>query len=286
MKFRGHETYAIRRGWIPKGMRNVIAHPDVFITKDEDRKPTDVLGIGTNMVKAMRYWLKATGLTQESKSGKRVQTLTEFGKLVFEKDRYLEEIGTLWLIHYKLVCNKEEASTWYFFFNEFNMFEFTREDFIGSINAWTEKPIAARSLEDDFNCLVKTYSPERQRNSPEDNLGCPLSELNLINSIDKKLYTKRSPRPDEINYWIILAVIFDQAPPDRKEIRLMELLQNPGNIGRVFNLNSITMRDLLARAADKTGFIKLITTAGIDCIRLKEEVDFIECVKKYYETLV
>ena len=52
MKFRAHDTFFIRKGWLSKGMRNVIADKDVFITKDKDRNPLDVLGIGSNMVKA------------------------------------------------------------------------------------------------------------------------------------------------------------------------------------------------------------------------------------------
>lgn len=286
MKFRGHETYAIRGGWLSKGMRNVVAHPDVFVTKDKDRRPMDVLGVGANMVKALRYWLKATGLTEEPKSGKRVQTLTEFGKLVFENDRYIDEWGTLWFLHYKLSSNKDEATAWYYFFNEFNMFEFTRDDFVGSINAWTEKAIATRSLEDDFNCLIKTYLLERKKQSPENNLRCPLSELNLINRVDAKTFTRRLPGEKEINIWVLLAVLFDQLPPNKNEVTLAYLLRSPCNIGRTFCLDSITMRQILYQAQVRTGLIELITTEGIDCVRIKGEFSFLDGVKKYYETLI
>lgn len=64
MKFRAHDTFFIRKGWLSKGMRCVANKPDVFIAHDEN--PMDVLGIGANMVKAMRYWLQAVGLTKES----------------------------------------------------------------------------------------------------------------------------------------------------------------------------------------------------------------------------
>ena len=29
MKFRGHETFTIRKGWLNKGIKNVIAEPGV-----------------------------------------------------------------------------------------------------------------------------------------------------------------------------------------------------------------------------------------------------------------
>lgn len=63
MKFRAHDTFFIRKGWLSKGMRCVSNQPDVFISKDSN--PMDVLGIGANMVKALRYWLQTVGLTYE-----------------------------------------------------------------------------------------------------------------------------------------------------------------------------------------------------------------------------
>ena len=92
MKFRAHDTFFIRKGWLSKGMKYVQKKPDVFVAKDEN--PMDVLGIGANMVKALRYWLQAVGLTEEPSSGKRVQPFTSLGYSVFTNDRYIEELGT------------------------------------------------------------------------------------------------------------------------------------------------------------------------------------------------
>ena len=65
MKFRGHETFSIRKGWLNKGMREVAADPTVFSAKQHN--PMDVFGIGSNMVKSLRFWLSAVGLVQASK---------------------------------------------------------------------------------------------------------------------------------------------------------------------------------------------------------------------------
>lgn len=69
MKFRAHDTFFIRKGWLSKGMKAVQTKPDVFVAKDEN--PMDVLGIGSNMVKALRYWLVATNLTEEAIQNKK-----------------------------------------------------------------------------------------------------------------------------------------------------------------------------------------------------------------------
>ena len=51
MKFKAHETFFIRKGWLSKGMKNVIQKPDLFI--DKNINPMDVLGLGSNLKKAL-----------------------------------------------------------------------------------------------------------------------------------------------------------------------------------------------------------------------------------------
>lgn len=112
MRFRAHDTFFIRKGWLSKGMERIVAKPDLFVDKSEN--PMDILGIGTNMVKALRYWLQAVGLTEEPTTGRRVQNLTEFGQAVYENDRYIEELGTLYLLQYQLA--KENRCNFMVFF--------------------------------------------------------------------------------------------------------------------------------------------------------------------------
>lgn len=166
MKFRAHDTFFIRKGWLSKGMKAVHSKPDVFVAKDEN--PMDVLGIGSNMVKSLRYWLVATNLTEEALQNKhRVQKFTGFGDQVFENDRFMEEYGTLYLLHYMLSKNEEDATAWYFFFNEFNMSEFTREDFVAALQNYVSmrgETVAIRSISDDFACILNTYLPRYKTN--------------------------------------------------------------------------------------------------------------------------
>lgn len=289
MRFRAHDTFFIRKGWLSKGMKAVCAKNDVFVAKDDN--PMDVLGLGSNMVKALRYWLQVVGLTQEPKSGKRTQSLTELGNFVFEHDRYIEEPGTLFLLQYMLASNREDATAWYFFFNEFNMSEFTRDDFVESLQKYIKMTtdgteVAERSLSDDFACIISTYLPRYKINpgkvSPESNIDCPFGELGLIDILNKnqKSYKKTVPNVKAINPWVALAVIVDNAK-DKKEISLNELLLAPCNIGRVYNLDSISMLDLLYQI-EHLGEIKINRTAGLDVISILHDHDFAYCVEKYY----
>ena len=196
MKFRAHDTFFIRKGWLSKGMRCVASKPDVFIAHDEN--PMDVLGIGANMVKALRYWLQTVGLTEEPNKGKRTQSFTDLGKLIYKHDTYIEELGTLYLLQYYLASQKEEATAWYFFFNEFSMSEFSREDFVTALQKYikmedTETEYAIRSLNDDFQCIINTYLPRYKSNpdrvNPENNIDCPFGELGLVDIINKRKKT-------------------------------------------------------------------------------------------------
>lgn len=292
MKFRAHDTFFIRKGWLSKGMKYVHSKPDVFVAKDEN--PMDVLGIGANMVKALRYWLQAVGLTKEPISGKRVQTLTPLGQSVFTNDRYIEELGTLYLLHYRLSSNKTDATAWYYFFNEFTMSEFSRDDFVEFLQRRirmedSDATVAIRSLNDDFSCIINTYLPRYKtspnRVAPESNIDCPLGELGLIDilSKEKKTYRKAIPVASTISPWVALAIIVDQAG-ESKEISLNELLTAPRNIGKTLNLDAISMLDVLYQI-ERIGRIKINRTAGSDVIHILEGLSFQDCVDAYYQSI-
>lgn len=292
MKFRAHDTFFIRKGWLSKGMERIVEKPDLFVDKAEN--PMDILGIGSNMVKALRYWMQTVGLTQEPKSGRKIQSLTPLGQQIYDNDCYIEELGTLYLLQYKLASQKEEATAWYYFFNEFSMSEFTKEEFVQQLQNYIMMDedggsVAIRSLNDDFACIINTYLPRYKSNpgkvSPENNIDCPFGELGLVDIANKKqkTYKKSIPSAKSFNPWVVLAVIMDQAE-DRDEIALNELLTKPCNIGKVFNLDAITMLDIL-HEIESIGMLKIIRTAGLDVVHLNRKMTFDECVAKYYETI-
>ena len=60
--------------------------------------------------------MQAVGLAEELRENNvTVQRLTNFANIVWEYDKYLEEEGTIWLIHYNLATNNDLATTWYGF---------------------------------------------------------------------------------------------------------------------------------------------------------------------------
>lgn len=291
MRFRAHESFFIRKGWLYKGLKNVRRKPNVFTDKDEN--PMDILGIGANMVRSLRYWLQAVRLTDEPKAGTKNQTFTKLGQIIWDNDTYIEEMGSLWLLHYQLATNEEEATAWYYFFNEFKMSEFKKEDFVLSLSNHTkikyEAEIADSSYEGDFDCIINTYVSRLKSNPekvhPESNIDCPFGELGLVDIVNKKnkVYQKSKPSKDSLHPMIVLAVILDRAQ-GQGEVRISSLLNDPSNIGKVFNLDIIALTNHLYKI-QQMGYVKVVRTAGLDVIRINTTMDFFQCVKKYYEEI-
>ena len=292
MKFRGHETFFLRKGWLYKGMSNVVREPGVF--QGAAGNPMDVLGIGANMVKSLRYWLVATKLTSEPRAGRRNQELTELGHIIFENDPYMEEIGSIWLVHLMLASNEDDATSWYLFFNEFNKAEFDVEDFRSSVVKYIRMQKdgtfpSERAVEDDFNCIINTYVPrvklDPQKVHPESNIDCPLGELGLVDVINKKkgIFKKSVPKLGMLPELILLAAII-KANGDRTEIKISTLQNDKGQIGKLFNLDSITLQNALFKL-EKLGYIRVIRTAGLDIIQIITDMQFADCVRAYYNEL-
>ncbi|MDD4508636.1 MAG: DUF4007 family protein [Eubacteriaceae bacterium] len=297
MKIRGHESFFIRKGWLYKGLKYVQQQNDLFTNKNI--KGTDILGVGNNMVKSIRYWLKATRLTKEVKNEKHkyVQQLTDFGKLIWKYDKYMEEMGTLWLLHYQLAQNYDNATSWYYFFNEFEMIEFEKKDFISSIDKFIQmkekKNTSLKSLGSDFDVLINTYMPRAkihpEKMDPENNIDSVLGALNLVKIINRKekVYAKNAPQKDTLNPLIVLAIIadsYDKNVQKMPEIKIDKILNDKGNAGKIFNLDLIQLLNILYDL-QRMELLKVIRTAGLDIVRLSKNYQFSDIVEMYYKSL-
>lgn len=286
MKFKGHESFYIRRGWLYKGLKHVRKREDIFLAKDA----MEELGLGSNMVKSLRYWLQATGLTKEaSEGGRRIQRLTPLGEIIWQHDPYMEEMGTLWLLHLEMASNQELATSWYEFFNEFSMQEFKKEDFVRFIQNKAE--VAESSLGSDFDCLMSTYIPRsllKGKVDPESNMECPMGNLQLIGyaSIKEKIYRRQTINGNSMPECIFMAGLIKEAK-GRKEISLQEILSgrqdNPG-VGRICQLDLVAMLEVMYRL-EKRKALKVVRTAGLDVVRLSDSQEPLEWVSRYYHEL-
>lgn len=287
MRFRAHETFSIRKGWLYKGLKNIKEESSLFSNRDINA--SDILGIGTNMVRSLRYWLQAVNLTNEEKHKYTTQEPTALAEIIWENDRYIEELGTLCILHYCLATNIDKATSWYYFFNEFQMIEFSRDDFVNGLSNYAKInncEVAESSYEGDYHCIINTYLARTkiypEKFNPEDNLDCPFAELGLIEVSDKtkRIFRKVQPAKDVLHPLILLAIIINQSS-NQKEIKISSLLRAPGNIGRVFNLDIISLTNYLYLLQQR-GYIRVIRTAGLDVIEINTNMNYFDCINAYY----
>lgn len=187
-RFSGHETFPCRYSWLPKAYREIRKDRDVFA--DEENAMV-LLGLGKNMVRAMRFWVQAAGIaTAEKPSG---YVITDFGKQLLDPegglDPFLEHRQTLWLLHWKLSTQVEEPLfAWDFLLNKWPHPEMTRSEVLRQFSEEAQRlgrKLSAVTLEQHFDTFIHTYVPSRSLKGKiqEDNLDCPLVELEFIQRI-------------------------------------------------------------------------------------------------------
>lgn len=288
MKFRGYETFSLRKGWLHKGIAAIQTDSHVFYQKDST--PMDELGLGSNMVKSLRYWLFATQLIKEVyNNGRKEMMLSDIGQVIWDNDQFFQEDGTWQLIHYLLSSNQDLATSWFFVFNVFNVTEFTKDDFQEAIVNYIltfekEQLPSERSLSDDFDCVIHTYFNKKDDVDPESNFICPLTTLNLL-SVNDKTVNKLKIKSEMLNPYVAFAIIVNEAAKcETNEVRISDIEKAPCNIGKTFNMDSISISRLLDDLRNK-GLIRVTRTAGLDVVKIINNRNFMECIEDYYNSI-
>jgi hypothetical protein len=282
IRLQGHEKFSIRDGWIGKALKNIetsdeCEYSDVFLRKDAP----DIFGIGNNMVKSLRYWMKAIGLSEE-KSGTGVK-LTPIGSMVKRYDPYFEDIFSAWIAHFMIATNFEEATTWYLFFNNFDVVDFRKDivfdsmqrELLGYVDRFSEK-----SLQNDIDVLLNMYSKDKEIIDPEDKTLSPFAQLGLIRFKESE-YTKEHPDKRKINEWIVLFYLMRKYK-NGESVSINDLIEGEESISSLFQLTATHINELLDKL-DSRGYIRVNRTAGLDVIYIETDMTPEDVMREYYE---
>jgi len=262
----GHESFAFRYTWLPKAVRGLSTEPRLFA--DEERAMVD-LGVGKNMVRSIRFWSLATGMAAiESKGAAPV--LTELAISLLGKrglDPFLEDRRTLWLLHWNMSTDVQNPLlAWDYLLNRWQEPELTPS---GALKV-LEKAAMSRggrtsqtTIEQHFDAFLHTYVRTRGRKGDvqEDNLDCPLVELQLIlkageREIDcssgkrEPIYVFRREEKPDITAELFVYCLNDfwqKRHPTEATLPLREVAHGYGSPGQVFKLAE---EDIRSRVED------------------------------------
>lgn len=275
IKFKKSESFYIRDGWMEKAINAIYKNPDINIfSKNNGMK---ILGIGSNMVKGLKYWLFSAGLVEtKDKSVK----LSEFGDLIIKYDRYLENNFSWFMIHYYLSTNMIECPIFYGMFN-IDVNSITKNEAIEMfINHFTnsEYNFKKEYIEEDLNVFIKTYINDSNSDNPEDNYVCPLSNLKLLMRKKDKLI-KSKPIYLSLSYLIIYYSLLNLYKDNSFIIE--ESMNEYNSPYKLFNLDKNTYLQYLDEMK-KNGLITINKTAGLNTIYFEKRLTLKDIFKEYY----
>lgn len=278
--FSGHESFPLRYGWLKKCVDAVASRADFFAHDDA----MVALGVGKNMVRAVRHWGLTARVVEPADDRGRALRVSALGALVFGADGvdpYLEDVRTLWLVHWLLCTHPERATTWRWAFGACDRQALTRDALrrdllaVAGPSRATEATVAR-----DIDVFLRTYLPSRasRQLSVEDALDSPLVELRLLREdpVEPRVEFVRGPKPslaDEV-FGFALLEFWARAAGERDTLGVDELLQRHGSPARVFRLDEGALAARVERAAQwSRGALLYDETAGVRQLLRRRRVE-------------
>jgi hypothetical protein len=309
-KFTGHDTFPLRYGWLFKAV-NFIKNKGLLSSSDAGRATAAVsaLGVGKNMINAMKYWSEAATLTNSiAEPSGLSQGVTPLGVLIFDeeggKDPFLDNIGSIWILHFLLNFDDEGLTAYRYFFNYSNALYFEKvkllEDLcIDAAQLTGQKKLNVATVKKDVDCFLNTYAVKpvvqggkKVARVNEDTFQSPLSELGLIVDVGRGLYRSepsgRITLPLAVFLYALVRFHLDfHGDADVLQTSFEDILTRPKSPGRIFRLSESALGQLLDQAVARyPRQVQWIDSLGLKQVVLEEEIlrDPTELIITYYES--
>lgn len=282
--FSGHESFPCKTLWLKKGYDFVKAEKDF-------NAPEAVvdLGVGKNMVAAVRYWYKAFGLNKDAETGWIADYIF---KSDMGKDPYMEDLGTLWLLHFLLIYSGE-ASLYKMFFVDFQKERrlFDREQVVSfvkrkMIEAGKENLFNENTVKKDVGVLLLNYCLPRNPQSNED-FSTLLMDLDLLRQVDKTSgddkrngYYFNVEGKRKVTSEIFLFALLMTKEENDNSISYDTLSE----LGLMFCMTDLEVIDMLKYLSEEySESLTYSDVAGIRQLQFTKQMDAKQVLEKYYE---
>lgn len=247
------------------------------------------LGVGKNMVSAIRFWLRSFGLTKADK-------LQPIAKYIFDsvngRDPFAEDLNTLWLLHFLLISSGV-ASIYDLLFVEYQREkrEFSRSELQSYIkrkcSASEQKNVYnENTVRKDIGVLIKNYVAPKDLKAIED-FSSMLIALGLIVDTGKhstgndRIYTFKISGLSDIASEIILFALIRMKGIDRTVS--FDMLQR---LSLIFGMPMPSLIDVIRSLEDSFPDTLVFTdNSGIKNVQFLRDIDENEALNHYYDRL-
>ncbi len=299
----GHESFAVRYTWLPKAVRGLLADPKLFSTDDEAMV---VLGVGKNMTRSIRFWTQAAGVVSVNSRGTG-HRLSEFGTgLLADQghDPFLEDVRTLWLLHWNLSSNVEAPLlAWDFLLNRWQDPELVPSVVVELLQKEATKHddgLSKATIEQHWETFLHTYFPTRGRKGEvqEDNLDSPLTELELIIRVGERplhnregraepVYAfRREEKPDITPELFAYALndFWNKRHANESTLTLREVAHGHGSPGQIFKLPEDDVRARVEQLAHQTReFFSYTESATVQQVQRRVRRETVQLLDNVYK---
>ena len=121
-----HGSFGLNRSRMAGILSEALKNPDL-----RDKELAKPFGYNAPFTARYRSWLHKTGMIELGYP----LNLTEFGKVVYEKDPELESSATQWFLHHELTTDPLRAEAWHYFAHEFlpSHKKFAKDDLLSGL---------------------------------------------------------------------------------------------------------------------------------------------------------
>jgi hypothetical protein len=305
-KLTGHDTFPLRYGWLYKAVNHMNSGGKLQTSKEEETRQAIIkLGVGKNMVNAIRYWAESAGLLESKKEQNfTIYSSSDNGNYLFNKnkgkDPYLEHVGSIWLIHLWLCSNQNEMTAYRYFFNVFNGEYFEKKVLLTHMledikkHSDVDTSLNENTIQKDIDTFLNTYSKklkQSSKTSDEEQFNSPLSELNLIQDNGKNYYlsdlNEKNDLPIEIFIYSVIKFVQEKHKISSTcKVNFDTLLLEPYSPGRIFRLSEQGLASKLNEAQNVSkNKISWLDNLGLRQISVKESylLNEEEILEEYYK---
>ena len=277
--FSGHESFPCKTLWLKKGYDFVVQG------KDFNRPEAVVyLGVGKNMVASIRYWLRVFGLSEGDQP-------TWLGNYLFDdangKDKYIEDLATLWLLHFHLVFN-QFATLYHTVFCGYQKghTQFDRDQIatyvkLEMIEADKQSTYNENTVRKDIAVLMQNYALPRKAQSNED-FSSMLIDLDLIRqTAEGKGYYFNIEGKRKVEKEIFLYALLMLKEREGDNTLSYDTIQD--EIGLTFcmqDIETIEMLKLLSK--DYSQYVSYNDNAGIRIVQFTNDLNKERVLNDYY----